>query len=242
MSTLMQARLTGLQASNTQAWMAAIGVLTILDRMGSQVYLQWEGQAPVLHGITKNELVQILCRYLETGSDILKKLPIGTPGEKTPLDLTAGKVSLREVIKEMLATVDRDNIEQTLFAPWRNRDNIVSLGWDIGALKLAANSGGEYAPDNAPHRGELAAQWLAAESLPITSVGKRSKSYTWITWTVPLDLGGVRALVLARSTAWGGECYKAVIGRNGQMGYLAPARNAASHDFTGSSRRPRSLR
>ena len=71
-------------------------------------------------------------------------------------------------------------------------------------------------------------------------MGKRSKSYTWVTWAVPLDLGGVRALVLARSTAWGGEHYQASVGRNGQMGYLAPARNAGPHGLPDGSRRPRS--
>lgn len=238
MNALTQVRLTGLQASNTQAWMAALGVLAILDRMGVQAYLQWEEQCPLVHGTTREELVCTLCRYLETGSDILEHLPAGAPGEKTPLDLSAGRVELRGVISQMLAAVDRGKIEQALFERWRNRDDIVSLGWDINALKMAANSGGAHAPDNAPHRGELAAQWLAAESLPITSVGKRSHSYTWVTWAVPLDLGGVRALVLAQSTAWNGERYSALVGRNGQMGYLAPARTTGSQSLTAASRRP----
>ena len=70
----------------------------------------------------------------------------------------------------------------------------------------------------------LAGQWLAAESLPITGRGVRDSVYSWVTWFVPIDLGGARAVVRSRSTEWGGVRYQANIGRNGKMGYLEPAR------------------
>ena len=124
----------------------------------------------------------------------------------------------------MLTTVTRDKIDEALNRPWTNRDDITSLGWDSRAVKLAGSIGGDRAPDAAPHRGVLAGQWLAAESLPITGRGVRDSVYSWVTWFVPIDLGGARAVVRSRSTEWGGVRYQANIGRNGKMGYLEPAR------------------
>ena len=220
----MNYKMVGLRADNTQGWMAAIGTLAILDRMGDDVQLAWEGCHPVLHVAARDQVADTLARYLEQGSDLLDRLPAGDGQNKAPLDLTAGRVNLREVIAQMLTTVTRDKIDEALNRPWTNRDDITSLGWDSRAVKLAGSIGGDRAPDAAPHRGVLAGQWLAAESLPITGRGVRDSVYSWVTWFVPIDLGGARAVVRSRSTEWGGVCYQANIGRNGKMGYLEPAR------------------
>ena len=112
---------------------------------------------------------------------------------------------------------------------WINEDNITSLGWDTRALKMSAISGGNNAPDSSPHRGVLAGQWLAAESLAVTSTGPRNDFYSWVTWSVPLVLGGVCTVVMALSSEWGGSRYIATVGRNGQMGYLEPPRIVVGH-------------
>ena len=220
----MDNKMLGLRADNTQGWMAAIGALAILDRMGMDVQLRWDEGHPVLDGAGRDQVADTLFHYLEQGSDILDRLPTGDGEAKAQLDLTAGRVNLREVIAQMVSTVTRDKIDEALNSHWRNSDDITSLGWDPGSVKLAGSLSGNRAPNDAPHRGVLAGQWLAAESLPITGRGVRAKVYTWVTWSVPLDLGGVRAVVLAGSTEWGGVRYQANIGRNGQMGYLEPAR------------------
>lgn len=222
----MQYKMSGLRADNTQGWMAAVGVLYIADRMGLDVQMFWEGYHPIIQGADKGQVIDALLRYLDRGSDILDQLPTGTGAEKASLDLTAGRVNLKVVIAQMLATVDRDKIDEALNEHWTNNDNITSLGWDAKAVKLAAKIGGENAPDASPHRGVLAGQWLAAESLPITGTGPRKDVYSWVTWSVPLDICGVRAVVQAESIDWGGIRYLSNVARNGQMGYLEPARTA----------------
>jgi len=223
----------GLRAENPQGWMAAIGVLYILDREGWDARMVWEGAHPVILGATEESVIDTLALYLARGSDILDHLPQGIGKEKAAFDFTAGRVSFTGVIAKMLKMVDRDKIVEALTQPWRNRDDITSLGWDTGSVKLSASAGGTKAPDTAPHRGVCAGQWLAAESLPITGTGPRRKSYTWVTWSVPLDLGGVRAVVLSSSTAWGGVCYSADIAKNGELRYLRPARTLRSHQTPG---------
>ncbi|MCG7872393.1 hypothetical protein A3194_08120 [Candidatus Thiodiazotropha endoloripes] len=223
----------GLRAENTQGWMAAIGVISILDRMGMDVQIAWNNTCPTIHGADENQVIGALEEYLKQGSDILDRLPKGINGDKTALDLTAGRVSLTGVIESMINTVNRVNIVEALTQVWKNQDNITTLGWDSVSVKFAASVGGNKAPDSSPHRGVLAGQWLAAESLPITGVGPRTRKYKWVTWSVPLDLGGVRAVVQSTSTDWGGTLYIANVGRNGKMGYLEPALTMSNHNTSG---------
>ena len=138
----MHYEMVGLRADNTQGWMAAVGVLYILDQMGSDAQMLWHNFHPVIHGVGKGQVVDILEKYLADGSDILDRLPVGVENEKPSLDLTAGRVNLRGVISQMLATVDRVKIDEALNKQWNNTDNITSLGWDAGAVKLAASVGG----------------------------------------------------------------------------------------------------
>lgn len=229
----MHYKMIGLRADNTQGWMAAVGVLFILDQMGLDVQMFWDGSYPILQGADKKQVVSTLTNYLNKGSELLNRLPIGVGDAKAALDLTAGRVNLRAVISQMLDTVNPIKIDEALNQPWSNTDDITSLGWDASAVKLAARIGGARAPDNSPHRGVLAGQWLAAESLPITGTGPRGKVYSWVTWSVPLDLGGIRAVVQSKSIDWGGVRYVATVARNGQMGYLEPARSASTQQMPG---------
>ncbi|WP_028583704.1 hypothetical protein [Desulfogranum mediterraneum] len=232
----MQYEMVGLREDNTQGWLAAVGVIYILDRSGVDVQMYWCEKHPIILGYNEQEVIDILVEYLNQGSDILDNLPTGFRGEKAALDRTAGRVSFTGVIKQMLGSVERNNIEEGLNHPWVNKDNVTSLGWDPISVKLSANSGGDKAPDSSPHRGVLAGQWLAAESLPVTGAGPRRDYYSWVTWSVPLDMGGVRAVAQAQTTDWGGVRYSANVARNGQMGYFEPARTDITHKIQGGSR------
>jgi hypothetical protein len=154
-------------------------------------------------------------------------LPQGVGGVKSVLDLTGGRLQFAKVIRQTIAEVQKGPVEaitEALFGPWENKADVASLGWDPGALKAAATMGGGDAPNLAPHQVVAAAQWLAAESLPITGLKPKAKAYQWVTWSVVLDLEGVRSVVLAESTNWGGLKYMSRVSRNGQIGYLEPAR------------------
>lgn len=229
-------KMIGLRAENAQGWLAAVGVAYLLDRQGHDPILYWEGQHPILLNQDAERVIDALAEYLAQDSDLLANLPQGVKGEKAALDLSAGRVSFTGVIETMLKSVSRDKIAEALLYPWKNQDDITSLGWDIGAIKQGATSGGDKAPTDAPHRGVLAGQWLAAESLPVTGTGPRSDRYAWVTWSLPLDMEGVRSVVLSRSPAWGGRVYEAKVGRNGQMGYLQPARTLSGQEMPGGSR------
>lgn len=217
-------QMNGLRADNPQGWMAAIGVQYILARLGEDPLLHWEGVVPILTGSDEEQVMESLKCYLSKGSDILERLPRGRGKEKSALDRTAGKVSFVGVIEQMQNMVTSDHLHSALTQVWRNTENICSLGWDPKAVKRAYSLGGSKAPDQAPHQVVLGGQWLAAESLPITGTGPRLGQYEWVTWGYPLDLDGVWAVVQARSTDWGGVRFQSKVGRNGQMGYLEPAR------------------
>ncbi len=229
-------KMIGLRADNAQGWLAAVGVAYLLDRQGQQPLMYWEGHYPVLLNQEGDRVIDVLSGYHAQGSDLLANLPQGVKGEKAALDLTAGRVNFTAVIRTMLSTVTPDKIAEALRQPWQNRDDITSLGWDIGALKQGATSCGDKAPADAPHRGVLAGQWLAAESLPVTGTGPRSDCYSWVTWSLPLDMEGVRSVVLSRSPDWGGRLYLAKVGRNGQMGFLQPARTLSGQEIPIGSR------
>lgn len=166
-------------------------------------------------------------------------LPQGVGGVKSVLDLTGGRLQFAKVIRETIAKVQTSPVEtitEALFGPWENKADVASLGWDPGALKVAATMGGGDAPDSAPHQVVAAAQWLAAESLPITGLKPKAKAYQWVTWSVVLDLEGVRSVVLSESTNWGGLKYMSRVSRNGQIGFLEPARTLSDGENRGGSR------
>jgi len=146
---------------------------------------------------------------LNTGRDLdwlTTYLPLGVDGVKGVLDLTGGRLQFAKVIRQTITMVQADPagvITEALYGPWENNVDVASLGWDPGALKVAATLGGGEAPDMAPHQVVAAAQWLAAESLPITGVKPKAKAYQWVTWSVLLDLEGVRSVALAGSAHWG---------------------------------------
>ncbi|MBM9514723.1 hypothetical protein [Desulfogranum marinum] len=221
----MAYKIIGLREDNPQGWMAAVGLLYILNKMDIDALMMWCDGFPTLPDLTDKQVIDALWEYLQKGSDLPENLPQPKPGNnKISLDLTAGRVNFLGVIKQMIQAVTLDDIKKALNRRWVNQDDVTSLGWDTGAVKMAANIGGMKAPDSSPHRGVIAGQWLAAESLPFTGTGTRSSEYKWVTWSVPLDLEGVRSLVLSLSTEWGGVVYSSSVGRNGKMGYLEPAR------------------
>ncbi|TCD47194.1 hypothetical protein [Chlorobium sp. N1] len=218
--------LIGLRADNLQGWLAAVGTLMILDRQGLAATMHWSGVTPVLRSASKNEVIDVLWDY-HPCSDILTNLPAGYGGEKTSLDVTGGTVIFDKVIEKTHAAVTKESISQALVHPWRNGDDVTSLGWDINALKQGSRLAGNKPPDKARHQGVVAGQWLAAESLPLTSYlrrDRRKQPYRWTTWGLPLDQAGVRAVVLAQPGEFEGVQYEADVYRNGQVGYFGLAR------------------
>lgn len=228
--------LIGLRADNLQGWLAAVGTLMILDRQGMDITMHWEGVNPVVLGASGEAVVDALWAY-HPNSDIIANLPKGYGGEKTSLDVTGGTVIFDKIIEKTHASVTREKISHALSQPWRNKDDITSLGWDFNALKQASRLAGEKPPDTATHRGVTAGQWLAAESLPITSYMRRDRKkndyYRWTTWALPLDYTGARSVLLTASTDFGCVQYEARIYRNGKVGYFGFARTLSNTQNSG---------
>ncbi len=220
----MAYRLNGIDASNPQGWMAAIGVVYILDRMEKDVWMHWDGRLPVLEGIDPSKVIGTLLEY-KAKSDLLDNLPTTRGAEKGSLDFTGGTVILSKVIRQMLDSVDHEVLVEALDHPWKNKDNIANLGWDVNAIKLAATLPGEKNPSQANHKGVIAAQWLAAESLPLTSpvYPVRNRAFIWTTWSISLDLQGIRSILFSESVDWGGVKYKSQARPNGNLNYFEPS-------------------
>jgi len=220
----MAYRMNGLNAANPQGWMAAIGVIYILKRRGKNILMHWEHLTPVLDGINQRETHDTLLEYKEQ-SDLLDNIPI-LPGEKKcTLDLTGGTVILTKEIGKMIKIVTERHMTEALDNPWLNKDNIASLGWDVGATKLASTLPGDKPPNTAEHKGVTAAQWLASESLPVVSpeYKVRNRSFAWVTWGVPLDFPGVRSVVFSENFEWNGLKFKSKANPNGNLNYFSPS-------------------
>ena len=225
---MTQYEMPGLRADNPQGWMAAIGLLFVLDHQGKQAQLSWRQFTPIIHGLSGQEVIETLCEYLNAGSQALNRLadlPRDPIKNKIALDFTAGRVNFVDVIDHMIQTVNERQILSSLTEIWKNEDDEVSLGWDPLAVKQAATLAGEKAPDSAKHRTQLGAQWLAAESLVVTcpAPNKLKRGYSWTTWQVPLDMEGVYSVVQAQSSAWNGVRYCANIGFSGNFKFFQPA-------------------
>jgi len=223
-----QFEMPGLRADNPQGWMAAIGVLLVLEQQGIDARLGWRQLVPTLYGIDQDGATKTLLAYLEVGSQALERLkPVPkVPGkDKIALDFTAGRVNFADVINSMTSKVAENHIIHCLTSVWTNSDDEVSLGWDPFAVKQAATLAGDKAPDSARHRTELGGQWLAAESLAVTSPPPNDMkgSFQWVTWQVPLDMEGVYSVVQAHSDAWQGERYQANIAFSGSFKFFLPA-------------------
>ncbi|MCP4114191.1 MAG: hypothetical protein GY737_02100 [Desulfobacteraceae bacterium] len=214
----------GLDSSNPQGWMAAIGVLYLLNKMKKNVLMHWDGNHPVLKGIDQVETIEALLAY-KAQSDLLDNLPVLRGSDKGALDFTAGRVSLIVVTKQMIELVTHESLTQALDSLWTNQDNITSLGWDPDSRKTAALLPGNKPPTSADHKGVLAGQWLAAESLPITTpvYPVRNSSFTWTTWSVFLDMSGVRAVIFSDSLDWGGVKYQSIARSNGKFNHFEPS-------------------
>ena len=123
--------------------------------------------------------------------------------------------------------------DEALFGPWRYQDDYASWGWDPATFRLAAFT--PRAPTTMKMEGVAGAYWLAWESQPlfpcIHGTGTlgfefHPRAWTWATWSVPLDLHAVQALLKQpqEAQALGGMRYRSSIVVAGQIQYFEPAR------------------
>lgn len=83
----------------------------------------------------------------------------------SPLYL-GGRQETWPTLRQAVELVSAEMIRATLTAEWSRVDNVSSLGWDPGGIKLGATLTGAKEPTAAAHQTEAASLWLAAEALP----------------------------------------------------------------------------
>lgn len=119
--------------------------------------------------------------------------------------------------------------------PWVYADEVASWGWDPATYRPGARTATE--PSKTKLSGVAAAYWLAWESLPCfpNMPGRgtlgfeyrpKARAWTWTTWSVPLDIHAVGALLRRpeEGTALGGQQYRAGIVFAGQIQFFEPGR------------------
>ena len=188
-------RLTGLQADNPIAWMAACGATRLLP--GAR--LRWDGEVPELdypgdilatlatlpaQRLTAPEITfhpKLVAKMSAADWAQLRQLPgewALAYGCQTETGMKATNLKIRpggdyDMVRDargMLTALTAGDVHakvtEALLGPWRYADrNIVAWGWDAGARVDPAAIGSKS--ENAPKSGVLGAYWLGWEALPL---------------------------------------------------------------------------
>lgn len=156
---------------------------------------------------------------------------------RSRLDMTSGPIQLFAAVREIIPLLRKKQLEraleEALLQPWLNTDDCSNLGWDPGAIKDGATITGGKLPEKIPHRGVMAAIWLAFETLPWFPARWLAGSRQEISWVLPhqpATANGIRLMLLAQPglsvqelTAQGWSRWIARIGKNGKYSYLFSA-------------------
>ena len=125
------------------------------------------------------------------------------------LHFTAGQQRLLTMVRDIAQGIQRVDVEEALFGPWKNASALPNLSWNAGASRLYALRAGNPAKDK--RGGVPAADWLGFSAwplLPVAAVGSRlhtalfrggwkDGSLYWPLWAVPATAFTVRALITA---------------------------------------------
>lgn len=216
--------LTGLQAHNPIAYLAALGLVRLTQgRLGWRaehaVMDAWPEQLTTLaqqrlqepplslpHDtvkVTPSEYAQLPPEWAAAWGSI-EVLSERGEIKTTAMDLTFGQTKLLAAIRTAVAMVTPARVEETLLGPWHYTERCNAVGWD-------AATGREYAYEaKAPTAsgtpmGMPVAVWLAWESLPfwvtwssgerLRTVGWQRGVLTYRTWTPLLNAEAIRCLL-----------------------------------------------
>lgn len=125
--------------------------------------------------------------------------------------------------------------EEALFGPWLYADDTPSWGWDPASYRIGAQT--HQAPTIMPNEGVSAAYWLAWEALPLLpcipgrgTLGfvkeNRVTKWTWASWSEPLPLAAVEALLRRprEAVTLGGRMFESDVVKSGYYQFFRPAR------------------
>jgi hypothetical protein len=167
----------------------------------------------------------------------------------TALHFTAGQQKFLEMVTQLREGVQRADVEEALFGPWRYTRPLPVLGWDGTASRDYALRASDPAKEK--KLGVPGADWLALRALPFfpcvpdgdavrttgCAGGWKTGRFTWPLWTVALSADVVASLLsdprlpqqeLATRAARGvGAVLSCNIKRSDQGGYgsFTPARH-----------------
>jgi hypothetical protein len=125
----------------------------------------------------------------------------------TALHFTAGQQQFLEMVAALRDAVNRDDLEEALFGPWRYERALPILGWDCSAARIYALRADD--PSKAAKRGIPGADWLAFRGLSfvrVVPIGARIATtgcsgewktgvFRWPLWDVALSRDSVHVAV-----------------------------------------------
>lgn len=125
----------------------------------------------------------------------------------THFHFTAGQQRFLNMVRDLLAGMDRDRFAEALFGPWRYDSSLPVLSWDVRGERIYALRG--FDPSKDKRLGVPGADWLGFLGLrffPVSvrdgdlrttgcSRGWKKGHFTWPLWNVDLEANTVMSLV-----------------------------------------------
>jgi hypothetical protein len=152
---------------------------------------------------------QALAVFTALGSDLITNSKDSL--QPTLLDLTSGNQRFLNSIIQLSEPLSEDAMRETLFGPWRYRDDHHSLGWDPQTQRLHALRNKLPERDKS-NRSVRASVFLAAQALPLfpcfvrggklhTTGFYRDRDEDWFSWPIwraPIGVDTLRSLLTCR--------------------------------------------
>ncbi len=125
----------------------------------------------------------------------------------TDFYMASGQQKFLNKVKNAMNSVNKSKIMEALFESWKYKDDhSLAMGWDPNTYRMHAFRSREPSTDNSPLC-EVAAEWLAYESLPLfptLAEGKKRITsgfigdyFIWPIWVRPSDESSIRSLLLS---------------------------------------------
>ena len=213
-------RLAGLTSSNLNGYLAAIGMLRLVD----DLELHWDQGAAIVNRDPTDDLVGAIAErnydpllWITAKTDgppaqtLREKIrrngmnawvpgiyrPDGKPSGLNLMHMRNNPTGfVGNLIKVHAAAVKRgrDGIEEVLHGPWRYQDDVTSMRWDPASIKHESSHLGGKSPKDSPSTSVAVAQLLAAEALPV--VGPVGDTLELPVWSRPARLDIVRQRII----------------------------------------------
>lgn len=154
-------------------------------------------------------------RSLDYAAAFFSEIAVDGKGniKPTALHFTAGQQEFLKMVTDLRDGLERANIEEALFGPWRYECELPVMGWDSSAARDWALRASDPSKDK--KTGVPGADWLAFRGLQLLSTapdgdeivtpgvsgGWKHGTLEWPLWSVPIGVGTARSLLSTANLA-----------------------------------------